>query len=131
MQKNIVSSLVAFLLFLGGSFANAGGSLSETPEEGLKTIVELYKKQDWEGLIRKRSLDTKHAVSEEDVEKLIANLGARYEDEAFLSALVKSYEAALSAKPQLKSEGTVAIFASESGSVKLSKMENGTWGLRF
>jgi len=131
MHKRIVTSFVSLLLFLGAAFANAGNQQGETPQEGLKAIVELYKKQDWEGLVKQRCLDTKHAESEAAVKELIGNLSSQFSDEQFLSALVTSYEAALKKEPEIKAEGTVAIFASEVGSVKLSKMENGVWGLRF
>lgn len=131
MQKTIATSIISILLFLVASFANADNSQAETPQEGLKAIVELYKKQDWEGLVKQRCLDTKHAGSDEAVQELIANLSSQFSEEDSLAALVSSYEAALAAEPQIKSEGTVAIFASEAGSVKLSKMQSGVWGLRF
>lgn len=131
MQKNFATAMIAVLLFLGASFASAGDPQGESPREALKAIVELYKAQDWEGLVRLRCLDTKHAGSEEAVEELIGNLSSQFSDEQFLAALVSSYEAALQSEPQMKAEGTVAVFSSEIGSVKLSRMDNGAWGLRF
>ncbi|MBK1877747.1 hypothetical protein [Pelagicoccus mobilis] len=131
MQKKLATSIVSVLIFIGASFAGTAKSEGETPQDGLKAIVELYKKQDWEGLVKQRCLDTKHADSEAAVQELVANLSSQFSEKDTLSALVASYEAALAAEPKVNAEGKVAIFASEMGSVKLSKMENGVWGLRF
>ena len=81
--------------------------------------------------MKQRCLDTKGAQSEVAVQELVANLSSQFSEEDSLAALVSSYEAALAAEPQIQGEGKVAIFASEAGSVKLSKMDNGVWGLRF
>lgn len=76
-------------------------------------------------------MDARHVASEEEVHDLVSNLSSQFSEADTLEALVTSYQSALSAEPQIESEGTVAIFASEAGSVRLSKMENGAWGLRF
>lgn len=131
MHMKLTSSIASIALFLGASFASAEEVATETPQEGLQAIVDLYKSQDWEGLVKERCLDTNVANSDEAKTELVSNLSAQFSDTETLDALVTSYEAALSADPSLESEGTVAIFASEVGSVKLSKMENGSWGLRF
>lgn len=130
MQIKILTSIVALALFIGASLAQAD-TRKETPEQGLEAIVELYKKGDWETLVRERCLEARHARSEASVRELIASLSSQFSDRETLEALVASYEAALSAEPEIESEGTVAIFSSEIGSVRLSKMDNGAWGLRF
>ncbi len=130
MQKKLLTSIVSIVLFLGASFAH-GGTESETPQQGLQAIVELYKTHNWEQLVKDRCLDARDAETEAAVQELIASLSSQFSDEESLGALVTSYEAALSAEPQIESEGTVAIFASDAGSVRLSKMDNGAWGLRF
>lgn len=131
MHKKISSSILSIALFLGASFASAEDVDTESPQEGLQAIVELYKTQDWEGLVKERCLDANGESSDEAISTLVSNLSAQFSDTETLDALVTSYEAALSADPQFESEGSVAIFSSEVGSVKLSKMENGAWGLRF
>ncbi|MBD5779410.1 hypothetical protein IEN85_07880 [Pelagicoccus sp. NFK12] len=130
MQKKLLSSIVAITLFIGGSLVQAD-TAEETPKQALKEIVELYKKNDWEHLVKERCLEARHAQSEAAVQDLVNSLSSQFSDAETLDALVASYEAALSAEPQIESEGTVAIFASEMGSVRLSKMDNGAWGLRF
>ncbi|MDQ8181636.1 hypothetical protein [Pelagicoccus sp. SDUM812005] len=131
MPKKVLSSIVCILLFLGASLAQADNGQRETPEQALKAIVELYKKNDWEHLVKERCLDARHAQSEAAVQELVDSLSSQFSDAETLQALVFSYEAALAAKPEIESEGTVAIFASDYGSVRLSKMDNGIWGLRF
>ncbi|EDY83199.1 hypothetical protein VDG1235_2823 [Verrucomicrobiia bacterium DG1235] len=131
MHKNIITSIVSIVLFLGATLVHAESSEGETPQQGLHAIVELYKNHDWEGLVKERCLDSQHASSEEALQELVSNLSSQFSEAESLDALVTSYEAALSAEPQIEGEGTVAIFASESGSVRLSKMDNGAWGLRF
>lgn len=130
MQKKIISSIVSIALFIGASLAQADTE-AETPQQGLKAIVELYKTQDWENLVKERCLEARHAQSEEAVKELVTSLSSQFSEAETLEALVSSYEAALTAEPEIESEGTVAIFASEYGSVRLSKMDNGAWGLRF
>lgn len=130
MHKKIITSLVSIGLFLGAALANPTAE-EESPQEGLKAIVELYRTENWEGLVKERCLDTRHAQSAEEVQKLVQQLSSQFSEDDSLSALVTSYQAALSAEPQIEQEGSVAIFASETGSVRLSKMENGAWGLRF
>lgn len=130
MHKNIVTILLSIAVFLGSTFVQADTS-TETPEQGLIAIIDLYKKQEWGELVKKRCLDSKHAESEEALAKLADSLSAQFSDQGTLEALIGSFEAALKAGPRVESEGTVAIFASEAGSVRLSKMDNGTWGLRF
>ncbi len=130
MQVKLLSSIVSIALFIGASLAQAD-TQKETPEQGLKAIVELYKKNDWENLVKERCLDAHYAKSEAAVQELVASLNSQFSDAETLEALVASYEAALASEPQIESEGTVAIFSSEIGSVRLSKMDNGAWGLRF
>ncbi|MDQ8184070.1 hypothetical protein [Pelagicoccus sp. SDUM812002] len=130
MQTKLLSTIVSIALFIGASLAQADTE-KETPRQALKVIVELYKKNDWEHLVKERCLDARHGQSEAAVQELVASLSSQFSDAGTLNALVTSYEAALKADPQINSEGTVAIFASEVGSVRLSKMYNGAWGLRF
>lgn len=130
MLMKSLTSIVSIVLFIGATLVNAD-TAAETPEQGLNAIVELYKNQDWEGLVNERCVDAHHAATEEAKKELVAQLSSQFSEADTLSALVTSYEAALAAKPQIESEGTVAIFASDAGSVKLSKMENGVWGFRF
>lgn len=130
MQKQFIASLFCIALFLGAALAS-DDSLGETPQQGLKAIVELYKVQDWDGLVKERCLDTRYAPSKEEVQKLVSQISSQFSQDQSLSALITSYQAALSAKPSIEAGGTVAIFASDTGSIRLSKMENGLWGLRF
>lgn len=130
MQKTILTTLLSLLLFLGAALVQADPA-GETPQQALKDIVELYKNEDWEGLVKTRCVDSKHAVSEEEMSKLVSSVKSQFSDDELRDALIASYEAALSVSPRIESEGTVAIFASDYGSVKLSKMNSGAWGLRF
>lgn len=130
MQKQLFSTIVSIALVFGATFAYANPQ-EETPQQGLEAIVALYKAHDWEELVKNRCLSAKDVETEEAQQELIVSLSSQFSDSESLDALVTSYEAALSAEPRIESEGTVAIFASEVGSVRLSKMDNGAWGLRF
>lgn len=131
MYKKTLISVASIILFLSAAFVQADNAEGETPEQGLQAILELYKAQDWEGLVKSRCLDTRHAGSKAAVEDLVASIRSQFSDTETLGALVASFEAALANKPRLESEGSVAIFSSERGSVRLSRMDNGAWGLRF
>ncbi|MDQ8204521.1 hypothetical protein [Pelagicoccus sp. SDUM812003] len=130
MQKKLLTSILSAALFLSVAFVQADME-TETPEQGLSEIVELYKSQDWETLVRNRCLDSKHAESEAALQALIASVSRQFSDKDLREAIVSSYEAALKSKPRIEAEGTVAIFSCDLGSVKLSKMDSGVWGLRF
>lgn len=131
MYKKTLISVASIVLFLSAAFVQADNAEGETPQQGLQAILELYKAQNWQGLVESRCLDTRHAGSKAAVQDLVASISSQFSDAETLAALVASFEAALANKPRLESEGSVAIFASEGGSVKLSRMDSGVWGLRF
>lgn len=130
MQRKILTSILSIALFLGVALVQADPT-AESPQQGLSAILKFYKAKDWDGLIKNRCPDAKHAESEEALKTLVDSVGQQFSDPDMLNAVVASFEAALVKTPRIEAEGTVAIFSSELGSVKLSKMDNGIWGLRF
>lgn len=130
MQKKLLTALLSMILFLSAAFVQADTE-RETPKQALAAIAQLFKTKDWTSIVQRRCADTEHAASEAQVAAMVADLAKTYDDEARLQATVGAYERALLAEPEMDDERTIAIFTSELGSVTLTRLSSGSWGLRL
>lgn len=131
MRNKLVTAVISILLFLGANIVLADHSEGESPNEALSEILDLYKSHNWEGIVQQRCLDTQYAESRAAVNVLVENLRNRISDAETYQSVVSSYEAALIIRPKFESDGSVAVFSSPQGSITLSKMDTGVWGLRL
>lgn len=130
MHKTLLTFAVATALFVGAIFAETGNT-GESPKQGLRSVMEIYQSRDWNRLLRERCADAPYVTSGDTLRQLRQELNDRYGDEQALDAFVQKLQLALLAKPNLTSDGRVAIFSVNGETLSLAKMDTGQWGVRL
>lgn len=130
------------LMLIVGVFL-AVQAYTETPKEGLKAIIKLYKSQDFEKLVKERYSELHKAKNEKDVQKVIEMLKKRFSQEKKREQMISFLESALKSppkeikneKPQKTESGNIAKFKIEMKGrtieYKLYKMKTGLWGFHL
>ncbi len=139
MKKSIILLVFSFfILFLSVH------TYAETPREGLKAIIELYKTKNFKKLVQERYSELERFGRTEDiVNKLTEIFRKRYSNDKLLARTVSFLERALKAKPlivkredpQKGETGDVAKFKvvlnSRTVEYRLYKMKTGLWGFHL
>ena len=126
MPKLLCAIILAALSFVG-----CKSSESETPVQGIQSIIQLYEARDFNSLIRTRYAEISKAENEEQIQMLIDRFTNRFEDENKLNEAISTYKSVLQLTPELSENNTVAIFRLDNGFIKLSQMPNGNWGFHL
>lgn len=106
-------------------------SAQETPVQAIGSIIALYKARDFDTLFRTRYAEIDKAETEEQIQSLIDRYASRFEGDEALNEAIATYTSVLTLTPELTEDGTVATFQLDGGSIKLSKMPDGTWGFHL
>ena len=126
MTKLVLTIAIAVLSIVG-----CKSSESETPVQGIQSIIQLYEARDFDSLIRTRYAEIYKAENEEQIQKLIDRFTTRFQDEDKLNEAITTYKSVLQLTPELSENDTVAIFRLDNGFIKLSQMPNGNWGFHL
>ncbi len=129
-RMNLIHRLI-FAGLLGLLLSGCGSPSSESPEQGLQAIIELYEARDFDALIRTRYAEIGKANGEPQVLNLIARFEAAFAGEQDLARAVATFETALQSAPELQENGSVAVFQLEGEFCKLSRMTDGRWGFHL
>jgi hypothetical protein len=146
-MKSIVSIIVIALICLTGCYSDAPDTSEsetrpaeaspteitqpETPNQGIQVIIDLYEARDFDTLIRTRYAEIDKAENNEQIQSLVDRLTTLFQNEDKLAEAISTYTSVLEATPELSEDGTVATFTVEERFIKLSKMQNGTWGFHL
>jgi hypothetical protein len=114
-------------LYLAGCTSNE----SETPNQAIQSIIQLYEARDFDSLIRTRYAEIWKAENEEQIQMLIDRFTTRFQVENKLNEAISTYKSVLQLTPELSENDTVAIFRLDNGFIKLSQMPNGKWGFHL
>jgi len=126
-----VTILVLSIAIAGLSIVGCKSSESETPVQGIQSIIQLYEARDFDSLIRTRYAEIYKAENEEQIQILIDRFTTRFQDEHKLNEAISTYKSVLQLTPELSENDTVAIFRLDNGFIKLSQMPNGNWGFHL
>ena len=126
MTKLVLTIAIAVLSIVG-----CKSSESETPVQGIQSIIQLYEARDFDSLIRTRYAEIYKAENEEQIQILIDRFTTRFQDENKLNEAISTYKSVLQLTPELSENDTVAIFRLDNGFIKLSQMPNGNWGFHL
>ena len=126
--------MMYLVIFIPLSFAG-----EETPVQGMKAIIELYKTKNFDTLIRERYAEIHKAKSEDDISKLVTRFSERFSNEKKLKQVIQIYEMALQSKPVIKTNENpqitetdkIANFAIGEKSIKLYLLKSGKWGFHL
>lgn len=131
MRINLLITIASILLFVGATVFQAESDAGETPRTALATILELHKKQDWEALVQTRCLGAEYVSVEDARNYLIDQLERDFSNADRRTSILHAYEAALAVQPEIEVGGKRAVFLSEQGTIVLSRMDSGVWGIRL
>jgi len=126
-----VTKLVLTIAIAVLSIVGCKSSESETPVQGIQSIIQLYEARDFDSLIRTRYAEIYKAENEEQIQILIDRFTTRFQDENKLNEAISTYKSVLQLTPELSENDTVAIFRLDNGFIKLSQMPNGNWGFHL
>ena len=93
-----ILSLILLSLLIGApqSFAE-----EETPEDGLKVILILYKEKNFEELIKERYTEIYKAEEVGKVDAIIQKLSKRFSNEKKLNQVIAVFESLVDVKPDI------------------------------
>ena len=94
MPKLLCAIILAALSFVG-----CKSSESETPVQGIQSIIQLYEARDFNSLIRTRYAEISKAENEEQIQMLIDRFTNRFEDENKLNEAISTYKSVLQLTP--------------------------------
>ncbi len=126
--RTCIGAILSIIILSGCSKPS---SETETPEDALQAIIQLYEKQDFDTLVRSRYAEIGKAESEEQVQGIIDRLKGRFSNEERRNQAIALYKSLLATSPELSENGTVAIYGLDQGFVKLSRMQDGKWGFHL
>ena len=126
MTKLVLTIAIAVLSIVG-----CKSSESETPVQGIQSIIQLYEARDFDSLLRTRYAEIYKAENQEQIQILIDRFTTRFQDENKLNEAISTYKSVLQLTPELSENDTVAIFRLDNGFIKLSQMPNGNWGFHL
>jgi hypothetical protein len=115
---------------------------AETPQEGLKEILNLYKTKNIDELVKKRYTELHKAKSETEVQQVIDMLTRQVTNEKSQKRLTDFFESILNVEPVISKQdpkyiqetetGDLAKFKAPSGrTYRLFKMKTGLWGFHL
>lgn len=131
MKGSFMTKLLWTITLAVLSLVGCKSSESETPVQGIQSIIQLYEVRDFNSLIRTRYAEISKAENQEQIQMLIDRFTTRFEDEKKLNQAISTYKSVLQLTPELSENDTVAIFRLDSGFIKLSQMPNGKWGFHL
>ncbi len=133
-MKILFLILISFIIFIPQSFAG-----EETPEDGLKDILILYKEGNFEKLIKERYTEIYKAEEAGKVNELIQKVSNRFSNEKKLNQVIAVFETLVNVKPEIVDNpmpritetDKMAKFQMENGEFKLYLQKNGKWGFHM
>ena len=126
--------LLSLLIVVSQSFAG-----EETPEDGLKVILILYKEKNFEKLIKERYTEIYKAEEIGKVNELIQKFSKRFSNEKKLNQVIAVFESLVDVKPdivvnhkpRITETDKMAKFPIKNGVFKLYLQKNGKWGFHM
>lgn len=133
-MKVLFLIVLSFLIMVPQSFAG-----EETPEDGLKEILTLYKEKNFEKLIKERYTEIYKAEEVGKVNELIQKFSKRFSNEKKLNQVVAVFETLVDVKseiavnpmPRITETDKMAKFPIKNGEFKLYLQKNGKWGFHM
>ena len=126
-MTRIATIVILASLCLGG----CSSTETETPQQALQAIIDLYEARDFDLLIRTRYAEIDKADGENQIQQLVDRFAKRFASDTSLREAVNTYRKALKIQPVLSEKGTIATFRLETGFIKLSLQKNETWGFHL
>ncbi len=131
-----ILSLTLFFLLIVVPLSFAG---EETPEDGLKSVLNLYKEKNFEKLIKERYTEIYKAEEAGKVDELIEKFTKRFSNEKLLNQVIAVFESLVDAKPEIvvnsmpriTESDKIAKFPIKNGEFKLYLQKNGKWGFHM
>ncbi len=131
-----ISSLTLLFLLIVVPLSFAG---EETPEDGLKSILTLYKERNFEKLIKERYTEIYKAEEAGKVDVLIEKFTKRFSNEKMLNQVIAVFESLVDVKPEIvvnpmpriTESDKIAKFPTKNGEFKLYLQKNGEWGFHM
>jgi len=131
-----ILSLILLILLIGAPQSFAG---EETPEDGLKVILTLYKEKNFEKLIKERYTEIYKAEEIGKVNELIQKFSKRFSNEKKLNQVIAVFESLVDVKPdivvnhkpRITETDKMAKFPIKNGEFKLYLQKNGKWGFHM
>jgi hypothetical protein len=131
-----ILSLILLILLIGAPQSFAG---EETPEDGLKVILTLYKEKNFEKLIKERYTEIYKAEEVGKVDELVQKFSTRFSNEKKLNQVIVIFESLVDIKPEIvvnsmpriTETDKMAKFPIKNGEFKLYLQTNGKWGFHM
>ncbi len=131
-----ISSLTLLFLLIVVPLSFAG---EETPEDGLRSILTLYKERNFEKLIKERYTESYKAEEGGKVDVLIEKFTKRFSNEKTLNQVIAVFESLVDVKPEIvvnpmpriTESDKIAKFPTKNGEFKLYLQKNGEWGFHM
>jgi hypothetical protein len=131
-----ILSLILLILLIGVPQSFAG---EETPEDGLKVILTLYKEKNFEKLIKERYTEIYKAEEVGKVDELVQKFSTRFSNEKKLNQVIEIFESLVDIKPEIvvnsmpriTETDKMAKFPIKNGEFKLYLQTNGKWGFHM
>ncbi|NOR65017.1 MAG: hypothetical protein GQ468_03265 [Candidatus Scalindua sp.] len=133
-MKSLTLILISVLIVVPQSFAG-----EETPEDGVKVILILYKEKNFEKLIKERYTEIYKAEEIGKVNELIQKFSKRFSNEKKLNQVIAVFESLVDVKPdivvnhkpRITETDKMAKFPIKNGEFKLYLQKNGKWGFHM
>ena len=109
----------------------AKASSPETPQEAIHEIVRIFQSGDFDSLVRTRFAGIEEAEDEAQIKELIGQFKEQFSDPELVKGAVSDFSEALKVEPAFSDGGKTAVFKTDFGELKLSKMGNGNWGFHL
>jgi hypothetical protein len=131
-----ILSLILLILLIGAPQSFAG---EETPEDGLKVILTLYKEKNFEKLIKERYTEIYKAEEVGKVNELVQKFSKRFSNEKKLNQVITVFESLVDVTPEIvvnpmpriTETDKMAKFQMENGEFKLYLQKSGKWGFHM
>ncbi len=133
-MKILSLTLLFLLIVVPLSFAG-----EETPEDGLKSVLNLYKEKNFEKLIKERYTEIYKAEEAGKVDELIEKFTKRFSNEKMLNQVITVFESLVDVKPEIvvnsmpriTESDKIAKFPIKNGEFKLYLQKSGKWGFHM
>lgn len=133
-MKGLTVFLIAILAMATSAFAG-----EETPQQGLTTIITLYKTKSFERLIKERYTEIYKAEAVGKVDVLIKRFTQRFASEDKLQKVIKTLEKIQKVKPEIvvnpapreTETKKMATFSLKDNAFKLYLQKTGKWGFHM